>query len=158
MKGPRIFLPLGEMGFTKKQIKSPTVFCCRLIRNEHPPSAVPGQCGSPPLLSLTLFSLCVARRAYLFLPDGKKGCMEKGPQEDDCEKSWASSYTVKKLSDIPVPSRHVTTKLSLAGNNDVIYKLFLPRESLVSDIAAGDGKLDNLFLRCMQKFPFDKSG
>jgi hypothetical protein len=26
------------------------------------------------------------------------------------------------------------TKLSLGGNNDDIYKLFLPRESLVSDI------------------------
>ncbi len=27
------------------------------------------------------------------------------------------------------------TKLSLGGNYDVIYKLFLPRESLISDIA-----------------------
>jgi hypothetical protein len=26
------------------------------------------------------------------------------------------------------------TKLSLGGNNDVIYKLFPPRESVVSDI------------------------
>jgi hypothetical protein len=31
------------------------------------------------------------------------------------------------------------TKLSLGGNNDVIYKLFPPRESLVGDIPAGDG-------------------
>ncbi len=51
----------------------------------------------------------------------------------------------KKLSEFPVPSRDVTTKLSLGGNNDVIYKLFLPRGSLVSDIPAGDGKLDNFF-------------
>jgi hypothetical protein len=36
-------------------------------------------------------------------------------------------------------------KLSLGGNNEVTYKLFLPRESLVSDIPARDGKLDNLF-------------
>ncbi len=37
------------------------------------------------------------------------------------------------------------TKLTLGGNNDVIYKLFPPRESLVSDIPAGDGKIVNLF-------------
>jgi hypothetical protein len=39
------------------------------------------------------------------------------------------------------------TKLSLGGNNDdVIYKLFPPRESLVSDIPAGDGNIEKLFL------------
>jgi hypothetical protein len=37
------------------------------------------------------------------------------------------------------------TKLSLGGNNDVIYKLFPPRESLVSDIPAGDGNIEKLF-------------
>jgi hypothetical protein len=51
----------------------------------------------------------------------------------------------KKVREFPVPSRDVTTKLSLGGNNDVITKLFLPRGSLVSDIPAGDGKLVNLF-------------
>jgi hypothetical protein len=40
------------------------------------------------------------------------------------------------------------TKISLGGNNDVIYKLFPPRESLVSDIPAQDGNIDKLFLRC----------
>ncbi len=40
------------------------------------------------------------------------------------------------------------TKLSLGGNYDVIYKLFLSRESLVSDIPAGDGNIEKLFLRC----------
>ncbi len=68
-------------------------------------------------------------------------------------------YTIKKtVREFPVPSRDVTTKLSLGGNNDVITELFLPRESLVSDIPAGDGKLVNLFLRCMaiQKFLADK--
>jgi hypothetical protein len=55
----------------------------------------------------------------------------------------------KKVLEFPVPSRDDTTKLSLGGNNDVITELFLPRGSLVSDIPAGDGKLVNLFLRCI---------
>jgi hypothetical protein len=55
----------------------------------------------------------------------------------------------KKVREYPVPSRDDTTKLSLGGNNDVITELFLPRGSLVSDIPAGDGKLVNLFLRCV---------
>jgi hypothetical protein len=54
----------------------------------------------------------------------------------------------KKVREFPVPSRDVTTKLSLGGNNDVITEVFLPRGSLVSDIPAGDGKFVNLFLRC----------
>jgi hypothetical protein len=37
------------------------------------------------------------------------------------------------------------TKLSLGGNNDGIYKLFSPRESLVSDISAGDGNIEKFF-------------
>jgi hypothetical protein len=37
------------------------------------------------------------------------------------------------------------TKLSLGGNNDVMYKLFPPRESLVSDIPAGDGNIEKIF-------------
>ncbi len=55
----------------------------------------------------------------------------------------------KKVREFPVPSRDVTNKLSLGGNNDIITELFLPRGSLVSDIPAGDGKLVNLFLRCI---------
>jgi hypothetical protein len=54
----------------------------------------------------------------------------------------------KSFSIFPSPSRMSLTKLSLGGNYDVIYKLFLPRESLVSDIPAGDGKIDILFLQC----------
>ncbi len=54
----------------------------------------------------------------------------------------------KKVREFPVPSRDVTTKLSLGGNNDVITELFLPRGSLASAIPAGDGKLVNLFLQC----------
>jgi hypothetical protein len=38
-----------------------------------------------------------------------------------------------------------STKLSLGGNNDVIYQLFPPRESLASDILAGDGNIEKLF-------------
>jgi hypothetical protein len=45
-------------------------------------------------------------------------------------------YTVEKVSDIPVPSWDVTNQ-TLAG----IIKLILPRESLVSDIPAGDGNV-----------------
>ncbi len=66
---------------------------------------------------------------------------------------WRTSCSVhrkKKVREFPVPSRDVTTKLSLGGNNDVIIELLLPRGSLVSDIQAGDGKLVNLFLRCSQ--------
>jgi hypothetical protein len=36
----------------------------------------------------------------------------------------------------PSPAGLSLTKLYLGGNNDVIYKLFPPRESLVSDIPA----------------------
>ncbi len=60
----------------------------------------------------------------------------------------ATIHRKKNVREFPVPSRDVTTKLSLGGNNDVITELFLPRGSLVSDIPAGDGKLVNLFLRC----------
>ncbi len=53
--------------------------------------------------------------------------------------------TVKKGLRVSPPQPGVTTELSLGGNNDVIYELFLPKGSLVSDIPAGDGKLLNLF-------------
>jgi hypothetical protein len=48
----------------------------------------------------------------------------------------------------PSPAGMSLTKLSLGGNYDVIYKLFPSRESLVSDIPAGDVKMANLFLQC----------
>jgi hypothetical protein len=56
-----------------------------------------------------------------------------------------SLHRKKKVHEFPVPSRDVTTKLSLGWNNDVITELFLPRGRLVSDIPAGNGKLVNLF-------------
>ncbi len=61
-----------------------------------------------------------------------------------CVHPEASLHRKKKVREFPVPSRYVTTKLSLGGNNDVITELFLPRGS-GCDIPAGDGKLVNLF-------------
>jgi hypothetical protein len=37
------------------------------------------------------------------------------------------------------------TKLSLGGNNDLIYKLFPPGVGLVSDIPVGDRNIEKLF-------------
>ncbi len=54
----------------------------------------------------------------------------------------------KSFSTFPSPAGISLTKLSLGGNYDVIDKLFLPRESLVCDIPAGDGKIAILFLKC----------
>jgi hypothetical protein len=55
-------------------------------------------------------------------------------------------YTVKKnFSAFPSLAGMSLTKLSLGRNNDVIYKVFPPRESLVSDIPAGDGNIEKLF-------------
>jgi hypothetical protein len=64
---------------------------------------------------------------------------------------------LKKFREFPVPSRDVTTKLSLGGNNDVITELFLPGGCLVSDIPAGDGKLVNLFFTVygLRNVPFE---
>jgi len=56
------------------------------------------------------------------------------------------SYTVKKrLAVFPSPAGTSLTELSLAGNN--LITVFLARESLVSDIPAGDGNVANLFLQ-----------
>jgi hypothetical protein len=48
-------------------------------------------------------------------------------------------------------------KLSLGGNNLYMTSLFLIRESLVSDIPAGDGNIEKLFLQCtvLQKVALD---
>jgi hypothetical protein len=47
------------------------------------------------------------------------------------------------------------TKLSLDGKYDVIYKLFPPRESLVSDIQAGN--IEKLFLQCSRLWMGDEN-
>jgi hypothetical protein len=54
----------------------------------------------------------------------------------------------KSFSIFPSPAGMSLTKLSLGGNNDVIYKVFPPRESLASDIPAGEGNIEQLFFRC----------
>jgi hypothetical protein len=51
----------------------------------------------------------------------------------------------KSFSIFPSPPGMSLTILSLGGNNDVKYKLCPPRESLVSDISAGDGNIEKLF-------------
>jgi hypothetical protein len=53
------------------------------------------------------------------------------------------------VNNFPVPSRDVTKKNSSCPG---IIKLFPARESLVSDIPAGDGKIVNLVLQCTQYF------
>jgi hypothetical protein len=50
-------------------------------------------------------------------------------------------HSEKKLAFSPSPARMSLTKLSLGGN----YYIIPVRESLVSDIPAGDGKNYNLF-------------
>jgi hypothetical protein len=49
------------------------------------------------------------------------------------------------MSIFPSPAGMSLIKLSLGGNNDVIYKLFPPKKSLVSDIPAGDGISKSFF-------------
>jgi len=55
----------------------------------------------------------------------------------------------KRLAIFPSPAGMSLTTLSLAVNNLYMTSLFLLRESVVSDIPAGDGKLANLFLQCI---------
>ncbi len=55
-------------------------------------------------------------------------------------------HTVKKnFSIFPSSAGMSLTKLSMGGNNNVIKKLFPPRESLVSDIPAGDRNIESFF-------------
>jgi hypothetical protein len=99
-----------------------------------------------PRRCLAYSSLCCSRTSLqedvlhlfvLFCAD-PRGCLSTG------------AYTLKKnFSIFPSPAGISLTKLSLGGNNDVIFKLFPPRESLVSDIPAGDGNIEKLFLQCM---------
>jgi hypothetical protein len=52
-----------------------------------------------------------------------------------------SGYTVKKVINFPVPSRDVTYQ-TLPGRE--YFNYIPPRESLVSDIPAGHGKISKL--------------
>ncbi len=51
----------------------------------------------------------------------------------------------KSFSIFPSPAEMSLTKVSLGGNNLYLTSLFPPRESLVSDIPAGDGNIEKLF-------------
>jgi hypothetical protein len=52
----------------------------------------------------------------------------------------------KRLSIFPSPPGMSLTELSLDMG---IIKLFSARETLLSDIPAGDGKINNFFLQCI---------
>jgi hypothetical protein len=58
------------------------------------------------------------------------------------------AYTVKKLFDIPVPSRDVTYQ-TLPRREYFIYDVIIPAQGeFGSDVPAGDGNIEKLFLRC----------
>jgi hypothetical protein len=61
---------------------------------------------------------------------------------------WAL-HGKKCFSIFPSPARMPLTTLSLEGNNLYMTSLLPPRESLVSEITAGDGNIEKLFLRCL---------
>jgi hypothetical protein len=54
------------------------------------------------------------------------------------------TYTVKNVCDIPIPTPQPGCHLPNIPWAGIIY-LFPPMESLVSDIPAGDGNIENLF-------------
>jgi hypothetical protein len=56
----------------------------------------------------------------------------------------------KSFSIFPSSAGTSLTKLSVGMNNLYMKSLFPPRESLVSDIPAGDGNIEKLFLRCIR--------
>jgi hypothetical protein len=55
------------------------------------------------------------------------------------------THRKQSFSIFPSPAGMSLTKLSLGGNNDDIYKLFPPSESLASDIPAGEVNIEKLF-------------
>jgi len=59
---------------------------------------------------------------------------------------YTLQYTVKKVKNFPSPAGMSLTKRSLAGNNEIIPGIW---RVWFSDIAAGDGKIVNLFLQCI---------
>ncbi len=71
-----------------------------------------------------------------------------------CQISFLQYLHCKKgYSDIPVPILLVTYQ-TLPGQE--LFKLFPPRESLVSDIPAGDGNVANFFLWCVAHLRYEK--
>ncbi len=74
---------------------------------------------------------------YKLFPPRERLVSDIPAGDGNIEKLYYGVYTVKKASDIPVPSRDVTYR-TLPGWKGII-KLFPPRGSLVSNIPAGDG-------------------
>jgi hypothetical protein len=71
--------------------------------------------------------------------------------ESFADESFKFKKSKKSFSIFLSPAGMSLTKLFLDGNYNIRYKLFLPRESLVSDIPAGDGNIEKLFLRCIRQ-------
>jgi hypothetical protein len=63
---------------------------------------------------------------------------------------WSSLHRKKVFRYSRSQAGMSLTKLSLGGNNDVIYNLFPPSECLISDILAGDGNIGKKILRCTE--------
>jgi hypothetical protein len=85
---------------------------------------------------------------YCILQQNRQQIDEKVRQKFPCFicKYYSINFSFHKIKLIfPSPAGMSLTKLSLGGNNDGIYKLFPPRERLVSDIPAGDGNIEKLF-------------
>jgi hypothetical protein len=57
---------------------------------------------------------------------------------------------IKIFTIFPAPDGMWLTKLSLGGSKSYVTSLFPPRESLVSDIPAGNGNIEKLYLRCRE--------
>jgi hypothetical protein len=74
------------------------------------------------------------------------------PRKEFCQ----PGYTVKN-SIFPSPARMSLTKLSLGGNNLYMTSLFPPRESLLSDIPAGDGNIEKAFFTVPKNHVIDAS-
>jgi hypothetical protein len=98
----------------------------------------------------------VCQLAYIVQnPPGREGTRSRQPYPF-CTLQWnihvqlyplgppQLRYTVKKVYDLPVLSGGHQPNFRWPG----IIKIFPARESLISDVPAGDGKTANLFLQC----------
>jgi hypothetical protein len=70
-----------------------------------------------------------------------------GTRIDSVHEHWTTRYTVKKVTDFPVPSRDVINKTLLGGGDNLI--IF---RQLVIYIPAWDGKIGNLFYSVRFKY------
>jgi hypothetical protein len=82
--------------------------------------------------------------------------LEEEKTEDRTTSDRGTLHCKKRFSGFPIPSRDVTNQtLPSRESGGVTYQTLqtLPaRESLVSDIPAGDGKIANLFLQCIGRW------